>query len=189
MPNAPMRLGLVDRLCDAGDALETALALAKPLRQQPGRGAREPARHQPVHRCRRRAGLAAQQRGRALVRASDDSREGITAFLEKRAPRWRGRSAGGTGWRAQGFAQGYFRCCRFPVDPMIRALQRTERRAFLERASQRYGDTTMKLKQIAAAALLGGAISPPVRRGRRKRSPFGGRRVSTRPRTTPSSPS
>jgi enoyl-CoA hydratase len=27
----------------------------------------------------------------ARVRASDDSREGIAAFLDKRAPRWRGR--------------------------------------------------------------------------------------------------
>ena len=57
-------LGLVNRLCDDGAALDDgAGAGCSHLRQQPGGGARKPGRHQPGHRRRRRAGLAAQHRG------------------------------------------------------------------------------------------------------------------------------
>jgi enoyl-CoA hydratase/carnithine racemase len=85
-------LGLVNRLCDDGAALDGALALAADICANSPVAVRESLR---VINQSLDAGdaLAWQLSAEAAtqVRASEDSREGIAAFLEKRAPRWRGR--------------------------------------------------------------------------------------------------
>jgi enoyl-CoA hydratase/carnithine racemase len=85
-------LGLVNRLCDDGAAVAVALELASTIcangpvavRESLGviNGAIAAAEAQAWQ-------LSAE--AAAAVRASADSREGIAAFLGKRAPRWTGR--------------------------------------------------------------------------------------------------
>jgi enoyl-CoA hydratase/carnithine racemase len=85
-------LGLINRLCADGAAVDTALALANAICANSPVAVRESLRvvNQSIDASEE---LAWQLSGEAAaaVRASDDSREGIAAFLEKRAPRWRGR--------------------------------------------------------------------------------------------------
>jgi enoyl-CoA hydratase len=85
-------LGLVNRLCDVGEALAVALELAK------GIAANAPLAVIAAKRVM--AGALTETEAAAWqlqkpewerVRGSDDYREGITAFVEKRAPRWRGK--------------------------------------------------------------------------------------------------
>ena len=85
-------LGLVNRLCADGEALDLALALAEAICANSPVAVRESLRV--INRSIDGSDALAWQLSRdaaAQVRASDDSREGIAAFLEKRAPVWRGR--------------------------------------------------------------------------------------------------
>lgn len=84
--------GLVNRLCDDATVVETALALAAEI------GANSPvAVRESLRVINRSADLSDEAAWRLsadaaqTVRASDDSREGIAAFLDKRVPRWSGR--------------------------------------------------------------------------------------------------
>ena len=85
-------LGLVNRLVDDGCALEEALALAATLCANSPVAVRESlgVLNQAIEAADQ---LAWQLSGEAAarVRGSADSREGIDAFLGKRAPVWRGR--------------------------------------------------------------------------------------------------
>jgi enoyl-CoA hydratase/carnithine racemase len=85
-------LGLVNRLCEAGDAVDQALALAASICANSPVAVRQSLR---VLNQSLDAGdaLAWQlsAEAAATVRASADSREGIAAFLEKRAPVWPAR--------------------------------------------------------------------------------------------------
>lgn len=86
------QLGLVNRVVPAGDALDAALALAATI-----------ARNAPlaVQQSLKVARLAqdldepalftAMREAGAVIRASEDFKEGPRAFLEKREPRWTGR--------------------------------------------------------------------------------------------------
>lgn len=85
-------LGLVNRLCDDNEVLPTALALAESICANSPVAVRESLGV--INRSIDAAQALAWQlsaEAAATVRASDDSREGIAAFLEKRAPRWTGR--------------------------------------------------------------------------------------------------
>jgi enoyl-CoA hydratase len=84
-------LGLVNRLVDDGGALAEALALAEAICANSPVAVRESLGI--VNQANETAdALAWQLSGEAAarVRASADSREGIAAFLQKRAPVWRG---------------------------------------------------------------------------------------------------
>ena len=85
-------LGLVNHLCDDGAALETALALAERICANSPVAVRESL--QVInHSIDMSDALAWQLSSEAAhrVRASEDSREGVAAFLAKRSPHWPGR--------------------------------------------------------------------------------------------------
>jgi enoyl-CoA hydratase len=85
-------LGLVNRLCADGQALAEALALADSICANSPVAVRESLAV--INRAHEAADTLAWELSAAAaerVRASQDSREGINAFLEKRAPVWRGR--------------------------------------------------------------------------------------------------
>ena len=85
-------LGLVNRLCAEGEALAEALALADSICANSPVAVRESLSI--VNQANEAADALAWQlstEAAARVRASEDAREGITAFLGKRAPLWRGR--------------------------------------------------------------------------------------------------
>ena len=85
-------LGLVNRLVESGKAVEGALELAAVI-----------AEHSPVALAETLAvvaeveavldepGWAATERATEIVKASEDAKEGVAAFREKRPPRWPGR--------------------------------------------------------------------------------------------------
>ncbi|HLY55649.1 MAG TPA: crotonase/enoyl-CoA hydratase family protein [Stellaceae bacterium] len=86
------QLGLVNRLCEPGTALETAVELAERIAENPALALRT------VKRMVRRSldmaeagGWADQAEALAALRASEDYREGIQAFAEGRKPVWRNR--------------------------------------------------------------------------------------------------
>lgn len=85
-------LGLVNRLCANGAAVDEALQLAESICANSPVAVRESlgVLNQAIEAADQ---LAWQLSGEAAsrVRSSEDSREGIAAFLGKRAPLWRGR--------------------------------------------------------------------------------------------------
>lgn len=85
------RLGLVNVLCEPGGALDAALDLAdRTVRNAPS-SVRATLRALAALQAEQdRAGWEATGRATAAVLASDDAREGVAAFLERREPRWSG---------------------------------------------------------------------------------------------------
>ena len=86
------RLGLVNRVTEPGDALAVAIALAARICENGPVAVRE------TMTFLTRLSTAYEQHGWELtelaeqvIYTSDDTREGVTAFFEKRAPRWTGR--------------------------------------------------------------------------------------------------
>jgi enoyl-CoA hydratase/carnithine racemase len=84
-------LGLVNRLCVEGAALDEALVLARSICANSPVAVRESL--SVINRANDASDALAWQlstEAAARVRTSRDSREGIAAFLEKRAPDWKG---------------------------------------------------------------------------------------------------
>jgi enoyl-CoA hydratase len=85
-------LGLVNILCDDGAALDQALALAGRINANGPVAVRESLRA--LNRAIEATDTEAwrfSDEAAARVRESEDSREGVAAFLAKRPPQWRGR--------------------------------------------------------------------------------------------------
>jgi len=84
--------GLVDEVVDGEFALEAALALARRLASLPPLAVRagKTLVHGAAH-VTLRAGIEAERAAMAFLFQTEDRVEGMSAFLEKRAPRFRGR--------------------------------------------------------------------------------------------------
>ena len=84
--------GLVNTLCDDGRALEAALELAVRVAVNAPVSVRESLRVLDESAAESdRIGWALMEGAVQTISGSEDAREGRQAFLEKRAPRWRGR--------------------------------------------------------------------------------------------------
>ena len=83
--------GLVNRLCEPGKALETATELAEQICANAPVAVRETrkilleATHAPDE-----VGWRMSIEGMAKAMSSEDFKEGLTAFIEKRPPQWKG---------------------------------------------------------------------------------------------------
>jgi enoyl-CoA hydratase/carnithine racemase len=88
--NTAERIGLVEEVVESGTALERALALAAQAAQQSPSAVSRCKRL--VHSARDKAigdGLAAERELFVELFSTEDQREGVNAFLEKREPQWK----------------------------------------------------------------------------------------------------
>ena len=84
-----MEHGLINQVCDDGEALETAREIARKIAVlAPGSITLSMQLLQTAHEAGEGEGWIANDRTMIDVVASADAREGVSAFLEKRAPRW-----------------------------------------------------------------------------------------------------
>lgn len=85
-------LGLVNRLCPADRVRDEALALAKAISVNAPMSVRESLKiAKMAYDIPEKEMWPISQRSSAMVFASEDAKEGPVAFLEKRAPVWKGR--------------------------------------------------------------------------------------------------
>jgi enoyl-CoA hydratase len=85
------RHGLVNRVCPAGEAAATALGLAEEIAANAPLAVRESRRVMIESAPAEEAAWELSKAAAKVAAESEDTQEGIAAFLEKRAPVWRGR--------------------------------------------------------------------------------------------------
>ena len=86
------RLGLVNRLTDPGQALAGAMELARSVARNSPVAVRETlAAVESIVGSEDDSGWDATKQARDVIEASEDAREGIRAFFERREPRWPGK--------------------------------------------------------------------------------------------------
>ncbi len=91
-PKRAKKLGFVNRVCDPGEALATALELAETIATNSPVSVQQTLQAiDAVVALDDEEGWAATVAGQAVVTESEDMAEGISAFFEKRPPRWKGR--------------------------------------------------------------------------------------------------
>ena len=91
-PQRAYELGLVNRLTDPGHALTEALALAERICVNAPVSVRQSLwALEQVNTLTDEAGWDASAAATAVVRSTEDFKEGRTAFFEKRSPNWQGR--------------------------------------------------------------------------------------------------
>jgi enoyl-CoA hydratase len=86
------RAGLISRIAPAGEWLSTAQAVAEKIAARSAiaqRAAKESV--QQAFETGLQAGIVSERRAFAMTFGSDDAREGLNAFIEKRTPEWRHR--------------------------------------------------------------------------------------------------
>jgi enoyl-CoA hydratase/3-hydroxyacyl-CoA dehydrogenase len=88
-PVEAYELGLVNRVVPDEELFDTALAWARKLASQPPLSVREIKRVSAAADLD--AGIEAEKHGFATVFASEDAREGIAAFLQRRTPKFTGK--------------------------------------------------------------------------------------------------
>jgi enoyl-CoA hydratase/carnithine racemase len=98
------RVGLANEVVPDHELFDTALAWARKLAQKPPLAVGEI--KMTSHRADLDEGLAAEAEGFLRVFGSDDAKEGISAFLQKRQPKFRGR-----GGRPRPAPPGWRTCC------------------------------------------------------------------------------
>lgn len=86
------RLGFVNRIVEPGQALAEAIRMAEAIAENSPVAVRETlAAVETLVRASDDAGWEATGQAKAAIEVSEDAREGVRAFFEKRAPRWPGR--------------------------------------------------------------------------------------------------
>ena len=86
------RLGLINELCEPGTSLQHALALAQQIcANSPVSVQQSLQAIDALASANDTEGWELTEKAKIIVRSSDDSKEGVAAFFEKRAPVWTGR--------------------------------------------------------------------------------------------------
>ncbi len=86
------RLGLINELCEPGSALETALTLTAQITANSPISVQQSLQAIDALTSKNdEQGWELTEKARKIVKSSDDSKEGVAAFFEKRPPVWQGR--------------------------------------------------------------------------------------------------